>query len=66
MGYQRKKVTQSGQAALEYVLTIVLAIIFVSIIVTTFRGTVIKLWEVISREVSAPCIGCQADYNIRL
>ncbi len=68
MRSQRKKPprSKSGQAVLEYVLTIAIVVAFVSAIAGIFRASVIRLWEVMTQEVSAPCIGCPPDDQIRL
>ena len=48
----------SGQAVVEYVLMVMLALSVVSVIGITFRKTVIRMWEMISKDVAAACPGC--------
>lgn len=56
---------EQGQAILEYVLSIVLAIAVVGILAGAFRASVVKLWVMMSREISAACPGCPADPTVR-
>jgi Flp pilus assembly pilin Flp len=57
---------QGGQATLEYVLGLAMAISVVSVIGIGFRRSILALWEMISREVTAACPGCPADPTIRI
>jgi hypothetical protein len=56
---------ESGQAIVDYVLTLLLLVSIVTIMATGFRRSLFSLWKTVSREVSAPCPGCAADPSIR-
>ncbi len=59
-------VNEDGQAIVEYILTVFLAVVFVGILASGFRASILKLWELIAKEVSSACIGCPADPKIKL
>ena len=57
---------QSGQAIVEYILTVLIAISVVTVISAGFKGTVIRLWQGMAREIAAPCPSCVKDQTIRI
>lgn len=56
---------ESGQAVLEYVLAVSLAVSFVIVITTVFRRSLINLWFSMTRDITAGCPGCVPDPSIR-
>ena len=50
---------EGGQAIVEYVLALSVAISIVSIIATGFRKSLFKLWGFMTREIVAGCPGCK-------
>jgi Flp pilus assembly pilin Flp len=57
---------ESGQAIVEYVLALSIALTIVTILATTLRRSLFKLWEGFAREISAACPDCPPDPKIRL
>jgi hypothetical protein len=55
----------SGQAILEYVLMVALAVGVVTLIGVGFRKTVFKVWKGMSRDVAAACPGCPPNPAVR-
>jgi len=53
-----------GQAIVEYILGIVIALGVVSVLAIGFRKSIMKLWLTISKNVSAACPGCPADPSL--
>lgn len=53
-----------GQAILEYILGLTLAIAFVGILAAGFRQSILKLWLTFSKDISAACPGCPADPGV--
>ncbi len=62
---QRALKDDRGQAILEYVLMVALAVGVVTMIGVGFRKTVFKLWKGFSRDVAAACPGCPPNPGIR-
>ncbi|MGK5088197.1 hypothetical protein WDW86_11615 [Bdellovibrionota bacterium FG-2] len=56
---------EQGQAVVEYVLAVLFAVSVVGIIATTFRKSILGLWQFIAKDVSAACPGCPPDPNVR-
>lgn len=56
---------ESGQAVLEYVLGLALAVTFVLAITAIFRRSLLRLWFQITREIAAGCPSCVTDPSIR-
>lgn len=56
---------ESGQALLEYVLGLSTAVAIVSVIGIGFRRSIMAVWQMISKEVTAACPGCPADPSIQ-
>lgn len=54
----RKTGSESGQAVLEYILMMGVAVSLLGLIATTFRRTVASVWKVWSAEIAAPCPKC--------
>ncbi|NBU20197.1 hypothetical protein EBS43_02100 [bacterium] len=59
-----EKATKSGQAIVEYVLMLMVAISFVALINTSFKKSLKGIWKFYLKQVSAPCPGCEADPRI--
>ena len=55
---------EEGQAVVEYILMILMAVSVVTIIGVGFRKTLFKLWTLFAREISAGCPGCPADPRV--
>lgn len=53
-----QKPSDRGQALVEYLLMILLALSVVGILGFSFRKSIRRLWIFYIREVSAPCPGC--------
>jgi hypothetical protein len=58
-----KKEKEKGQALVEFLLMLVLAMTVVAILSTGFRRSLFRIWEVITREVGAPCPDCAPPGN---
>lgn len=56
---------QSGQAMIEYILMLVVAISLVAVMASSFRKTLTNLWGFYIRQISAACPGCQANPSYR-
>lgn len=57
---------EEGQAAVEYILMLVLAFSLVAVFSGSFRGMVINLWGYYIRQIAAACPGCEAPpYRFR-
>lgn len=48
-----------GQAVVEYLLNVVSIILFVFILKTALSRSLFKVWEAMTKEVAAGCIGCE-------
>lgn len=55
----------SGQAVIEYIITLALIISVITIMASGFRRSLNKMWEFYAKQISAPCPGCPPDPNIR-
>jgi Flp pilus assembly pilin Flp len=49
---------ESGQAVVEYILAVSMAVAVVAVIATRFRKSIFGLWGVMTREISAACPDC--------
>lgn len=56
---------EGGQAIVEYMLMLTVAIGAVTIIAVGFRRSIFKLWTTLAKEISAACPGCPPDPSIR-
>lgn len=69
MGNQKRKKlfkSESGQATLEYVLALGMAIFFASLFASALRGSLFKLWGYYTRNIVAGCPGCTYDSKYRV
>lgn len=57
---------EDGQAIVEYVLTISVALFMVAVLSRGFRTSVFNLWQMITKDVSAPCPHCPDRNNLRV
>ena len=57
---------QSGQAVIEYVLMLLMALSIVSIIGIGFRKSLYRIWQSFAQDISAACPGCPPDPKVRL
>jgi Flp pilus assembly pilin Flp len=57
---------ERGQAVVEYILMLVLALSVVTVIGLGFRKTLFKLWTLFAQEISAACPGCPPDPNVKI
>jgi hypothetical protein len=63
----RKRISdESGQAVVEYMLTLLTVVTVVTILATGFRRSLVGLWQVFTRDIAAACPGCPADPSIRI
>ncbi|MCM2277617.1 MAG: hypothetical protein NDJ89_06030 [Oligoflexia bacterium] len=58
--------SESGQAVLEYVLMIALALSIVAIFGIGIRRSVITVWERIARDIAAPCPRCEPPPQVQI
>jgi hypothetical protein len=49
---------QEGQAIIEYVLMLSLAITFIGLLATGFKQPLQSLWHLFAQEITAPCPAC--------
>jgi Flp pilus assembly pilin Flp len=49
---------EGGQAVIEYMLALVIAISICTIIGMTFRRTLFAVWRMMGKEIAAGCPGC--------
>ncbi|MEK7790263.1 MAG: hypothetical protein AAB309_01380 [Deltaproteobacteria bacterium] len=47
--------TKTGQATLEYILTLVATILFVALLLSQIDTPIKRWWDQLGRKVSAPC-----------
>jgi Flp pilus assembly pilin Flp len=57
---------EGGQAVVEYILMLIMAVSLVALIAKGFRTTLFKLWTLFAQEISAGCPGCTPDPKIRI
>jgi Flp pilus assembly pilin Flp len=57
---------ESGQAIVEYILTLSIAVGIVTIIAKGFRKALFDLWEEMTKQIAAACPGCPADPHWRI
>jgi Flp pilus assembly pilin Flp len=62
---QLKGRNQSGQAVVEYIILLSMAVAIALAMAAGFNGISKKLWQLIACEVSAPCPGCQVDEAVK-
>lgn len=55
---------EQGQAIVEYVLALSIAIAIVVILARGFRTTLIGVWNALGRDVAAACPGCPPDQGL--
>jgi len=56
--YRSDRARESGQALVEFMLTLLLAISVVTALSFGFRKSLRKFWYTLAREISAPCPKC--------
>jgi Flp pilus assembly pilin Flp len=56
---------QQGQAVLEYMLMLSVALAVVTTISIGFKKSLFTIWGIFSKEISAPCPGCAADPKVQ-
>jgi Flp pilus assembly pilin Flp len=49
---------EDGQAFVEYILGLSMAVVVTAAIARSFRVTLFGLWRALAKEISAPCPGC--------
>jgi hypothetical protein len=59
----KSKNKTSGQAVVEYVLMVTVAVSLVSVIGIGFRQNVVKIWIYYIGQISAACPGCKTKYK---
>ncbi len=59
--FQRLQDDDSGQATVEYVLMLGMAVSVISIFTVSVRKTTFKLWATFTREIAAACPVCPTD-----
>jgi Flp pilus assembly pilin Flp len=57
--------SESGQAILEYVLMLMVAISVVAILSSGLKTSLLSLWEFMARQIAAACPGCPPPPNVR-
>jgi Flp pilus assembly pilin Flp len=58
---------EQGQAVVEYVLMLVIALGVVTSISVGFKKSLLSVWQVFAQEVSAPCPGdCTPNPSVRV
>ena len=55
-----------GQAVVEYLLMVAVAVALIGIIGTGFRRGLILLWERMAKDISAACPGCPPSPDVRI
>ncbi len=56
---------ESGQALLEYVLSLVIAVALISAFSLALRRPVGRVWQRLAKEIAAPCPDCPGNDRIR-
>jgi len=56
-----KKATKSGQAIVEYVLMLLIAISLVAVINSSFKRSLKSIWRFYLKQVTPGCPGCAPD-----
>jgi hypothetical protein len=51
--------SESGQAIVEYILILALALSLVSVIAIGLRKSMFSLWKFMATDITAPCPGCK-------
>jgi hypothetical protein len=52
---------KEGQAVVEYLLNVVAIILFVFILKTGLSRSLFKVWETMTKEIAAGCVGCETE-----
>jgi hypothetical protein len=60
-----RKSDDSGQAILEYVLMLSMAVGVVVIIAVGFRRSIFHLWQGFTRDIASACPGCPPNDNAK-
>jgi hypothetical protein len=61
----RRKPGERGQATVEYILMLGMAVSVISVFTVGMRRTTVTLWSTFIREIAAACPGCPADDRYR-
>jgi Flp pilus assembly pilin Flp len=56
---------ESGQAVVEYILAVLVAMAIVGAITGAFRKSVVKTWSFMTRQVAAACPGCPPPSSVK-
>jgi|GEM_PF-695941 len=56
---------RSGQAILEYVLMLLIAVAGVAILSRGLKSSLLSIWGYMAQQISAPCPGCKAPENVK-
>jgi Flp pilus assembly pilin Flp len=56
---------EGGQAVVEYILAVSVAVAIAAMVGVSFRRTILRLWGAIAQDVTAACPGCPPESNIR-
>lgn len=63
---RKNNLGQRGQVLIEYILMLALVVTIVTVMSSTLKSSLFKLWEFYGKMVAAPCPGCPAPSEIRL
>jgi hypothetical protein len=64
-GKRLNRINQQGQAVLEYMLMLSVALAVVTTISIGFKKSLFTIWGIFSQEIAAPCPGCPADPKVK-
>ncbi|MBY0471246.1 hypothetical protein K2X30_08775 [bacterium] len=62
----KRKLDESGQTLVEYILAVAIALSVVVLLTNTVKGNLFNIWQRISQEVSAACPGCPVDPRLKI
>lgn len=57
--------SKQGQVLIEYILMLALVVTIVTVMSTTLKSSLFKMWEFYGKMIAAPCPGCPAPSEIR-